>query len=60
MLRSTRTYATMEVSKATFDEIAAKMRDAGYDHVFLNRGETIDMHGIALEMEEQNDESTAG
>jgi hypothetical protein len=45
-LRSTHTYVTMEVSPATYAEIEAKFREAGYDHVF--DGEAMDMHGIAL------------
>ena len=46
----TYTYAVLEVSKAAYDEIAAKLRDAGYDHAFTDEGE-IDMHGIALAAE---------
>lgn len=42
----THTYATLDVSKAVFDEIAAKLRAAGYDHSF--DGNVIDMHGIGL------------
>jgi len=46
-VRVTRTYALLEVSAAAHDEIAAKLRGAGYDHAFGDEGE-IDMHGIAL------------
>jgi hypothetical protein len=46
-MASTHTYALLEVSKAAFDEIAAKLRAAGYDHAFRDAGE-IDMHGLAL------------
>lgn len=46
-IRQTRTYATLEVSKVAYDEIAAKLRCAGYDHVFMDSG-AIDMHGLAL------------
>jgi hypothetical protein len=42
----TYTYVVMDVSRAAFDEIAAKMRAAGYDHVFHE--DVIDMHGIAV------------
>jgi hypothetical protein len=45
-LRSTYTYAEMEVTAAAYDEIAGKLRAAGYDHAF-NDG-AIDMHGIGL------------
>lgn len=51
----THTYAELEVSRATYDEIAQKLRDAGYDHAFMperNReSPTIDMHGIGLILE---------
>lgn len=46
-LSATHTYAELEVSAAAYDEIAAKMREAAYDHVFNEDG-TIDMHGIRL------------
>lgn len=46
-MRQTHTYVTLEVSEATWNEIAAKLREAGYDHVFGDGGE-IDMHGLAL------------
>ena len=46
----TYTYAIMEVSRATFDEIAEKLRAAGYDHAFHDGDATLDMHGIALRL----------
>lgn len=53
------TYAILEVSHATYEEIRTKLLDAGYQHA-LDRdadGEVIDMHGIALQCgkEESND-----
>jgi hypothetical protein len=44
------TYALMEVSGPAYDEIAAKMREAGYGDAFHVEGSryAIDMHGIAL------------
>jgi len=45
-LRFTHTFAELEVSAAAYDEIAAKLRAAGYDHAFVNGA--IDMHGIGL------------
>ena len=42
----TYTYAELEVSEQVFDEIAGKLREAGYHHAF-NEG-AIDMHGIGL------------
>jgi len=50
-MRSTHTYVTLPVSRTTYDEIAEKLRAAGYDHAFDADG-LIDMHGIALEVEE--------
>lgn len=46
----THTYALMGVSRATYREIAAKMREAGYGHAFHVEGSryAIDMHGIAI------------
>jgi hypothetical protein len=61
--RTTYTFAELEVSAAAYDEIAAKLREAGYDHAFVparteiqgvqtEREPAIDMHGIALTREE--------
>lgn len=50
-LRSTHTFAELELSPAAYDEIAAKLREAGYDHAFCDRSEgppAIDMHGIGV------------
>lgn len=46
-MRSTHTVATLEVSAAAYKEIAQKLRDASYHHVFLDEG-VIDMTGIGL------------
>lgn len=46
----TYSYALLPVSKRTYDEIEAKLKDAGYSHA-IDR-EIIDMHGIALELDE--------
>jgi glucosamine 6-phosphate synthetase-like amidotransferase/phosphosugar isomerase protein len=43
----THTYALLPVSPAVYEEIARKLREAGYSHAFNAEGE-IDMHGIAL------------
>lgn len=51
MLNQTHTYATLEISVPAFEEIAQKLKAAGYDHSFVvKKGEktVIDMHGIAL------------
>src|SRR5271167_4061253 len=42
----THTYALLEVSASTYDEIYSKLLTAGYEHAF-DRG-TIDMSGIGL------------
>lgn len=47
ILRITHTYVVLEISPEAHAEIKTKLLDAGYDH-FID-GETIDMHGIALE-----------
>jgi tRNA A37 threonylcarbamoyladenosine dehydratase len=46
---TTHTYAILDVSKRTYDEIAQKLRDAQYDHAFDR--DVIDMHGIALRVD---------
>ena len=54
-LRSTYTYAILEVSKEAYDEIRAKLEKAGYQQAFhqspTEDQEVIDMHGIALAVE---------
>lgn len=47
-LRQTHTFVTLEVQPEFFAEVAANLKDAGYDHVFDDDGMTIDMAGIAL------------
>lgn len=46
----THTYAILDVSRRTFEEIAAKLKAAEYHHAFDR--DVIDMHGIALRAEE--------
>lgn len=50
----THTYAILELSQHAFDEIATKMREAGYDHAFdVSDGKSvIDMHGIGVQAED--------
>lgn len=55
-MRSTYTYATMDVSKAAFDEIKTKLTAAGYEDQIRGDGDgllIIDMHGIALTLGEE-------
>ena len=65
-MTTTHTYAILEVSAATYDEIAARLRAIAWDHAFQDRVDVrdksagldvvtytlIDMHGIALATEE--------
>lgn len=44
--RSTHTLATMGVTDSTYNEIANKLRAAGYDHAFCDDG--IDLTGLML------------
>jgi len=46
-LRTTHTVATLDVSAATYKEIAEKLNNAGYDDAFIGDG-IIDMTGIGL------------
>ncbi len=50
----TYTFAILEVSKATFEEVQAKLKDS-YGHTFqeINGKLVIDMHGIALQSEDK-------
>jgi hypothetical protein len=48
LVMSLHTIATLAISPAAFDEIASKLRAAGYAHVFGANG-VIDMSGIGLE-----------
>lgn len=51
----TYTYAILKVSPACFEEVCAKMAEAGYEDRFHSDAHpdelVIDMHGIALEAE---------
>ena len=52
----TRTYAMLELSEAAYEEIKAKLEQAGYQHAFKDNpnapaSPTIDMHGIAIRPE---------
>lgn len=53
-MRATHTYAILEVSPQTFHEIATKLKEAGYEHSFLDGGITVDMHGIALQSSDKD------
>lgn len=41
----THTFAELDLSAAAYDEIAAKLKAAGYDHAFLEDG-AIDLRGL--------------
>lgn len=43
----TYTYVIINVSKSTYEEIATKLDEAGYDHAIDDDG-TLNMHGLAL------------
>lgn len=52
-MRTTHTYALLELSPAAFAEIAAKLRAAGYHQAFHQDDDgdgrdVVDMHGIAV------------
>ena len=46
----THTYAILDISHTAFEEIATKLRAAGYHHAFDR--DVIDMHGIAVRIDE--------
>lgn len=58
-MRQTHTYVILPLSAAAYREIRAKLLAAGYGHAFQNVGtfeEVIDMHGIAIQREPDEDE----
>ena len=51
-MRSTRTYAILEVEPEIYAKIRKQLEEAGYEHAFHGHsgdGEVIDMQGIALQ-----------
>lgn len=55
---STHTYAILEVTAATYQEIKQKLLTAGYDHQLHDKdttGEVFDMHGLAIKEEAPED-----
>lgn len=54
MIRTTHTYAVLDVSPAAYGEIRAKLEAADYQHAFhqTDAGMVIDMHGIALRIQD--------
>lgn len=48
----THTFATLEVTDSTYEEIEKKLKEAGYDHAFIEGA--IDMNGIALTKKREN------
>lgn len=47
-MRTTHTYATMEVSEQTYDEIFNKLKDAEYWHCIDHDEGFITLQGVAL------------
>jgi hypothetical protein len=58
-LRTTHTFALLELSPAAYDEIAGKLREADYHHAFVDDEGTIDMHGIGIVKKETTDDERA-
>lgn len=53
-IRTTHTYAVLELSEAAYQEIREAFERAGYGHAFhddAEHGKLIDMHGIAVSCE---------
>ncbi len=51
----THTFAELEVSRPTFNEIYELLAIAGYHHAFLNDDSMIDMKGIAIVIREETE-----
>lgn len=58
----TYTYVVLRVSPAAYAEIREKLAQAGYQHAFHGDrdGEVIDMHGIALGVDQAPGQSNVG
>jgi hypothetical protein len=57
-MRQTHTYVILPLSAAAYREIRAKLIEAGYGHAVQDVGtpdEVIDMHGIAIQREPEED-----
>lgn len=62
-MRQTHTYVILPLSAGAYREIRAKLMQAGYGHAFQHVGtpeEVIDMHGIAVQREPEDDEDDNG
>jgi len=58
-MRQTHTYVILPLSAAAYREIRARLVEAGYQHAFHDVDtpeEVIDMHGIAVQREREEDE----
>ena len=53
-MRSTHTFALMEVSPSTFEEVREKLAAAGYDHALISEGGKLhlDMQGVAFVLQD--------
>lgn len=53
-ISTSHTFAVMELSEKTYEEIFSKIAQAGYDHALLEEDgkQLIDMHGIAVMQED--------
>lgn len=49
-MTATHTYSVLDISASAYEEIRDLLKDAGYHHAIISkeRGEVIDMHGIAV------------
>lgn len=52
-VRGTRTYVELPVPREVWELIWSKLNDAGYDHAIDNDEGVIDMHGLALVVEDK-------
>lgn len=46
-MRTTHTYAVLQISKEAYQEIRDKLEQNGYEHQF--HGDLVDMHGLAIQ-----------
>lgn len=55
----THTYVKLGLSSEAYSEIREKLEAAGYHHAIHEDG-VIDMHGLAIEEKDWNDEASQG
>lgn len=51
-LRTTHTFVELPLSRPAYEEIRSKLKAAGYEHCFVRGSDAIDMHGLAVTLDD--------